>query len=112
MKTISLLITLTISSLLSPIVSAEPRTVLAEIERMRPYTTGGYFVTVGTNAMTDGSTCTNTFTVDGDSAGSKAVIASLLTAYALGQEIQLEIPTGTSASCAFGHPIQSVFMAQ
>jgi len=90
-------------------VSAEPRTVVTTISKMRPYSSGAYFVTLASNQLTTG-TCTTVYQVKADAAGAKSVIASLLTAYALGESIQIEIPTATGCE-GFGTPIQSVFMA-
>ena len=88
---------------------AEPRTVITTITNMRPYSTGGYFVTVASNQLNTGATCSTVYQVQGDAAGANAVIASLLTAYSLEQPIQIEIPTATGC-VGFGTPIESIFM--
>lgn len=90
-------------------VSAEPRTKYTDISSMRPYTNGDYFITLASNQFSNGTVCTNTYKVQSSAAGAKAVIASLLTAYASGQKIQIEVPTATGCQ-GFGTPIQSVFM--
>ena len=92
-------------------VMAEPRTVSTNITNLRPYTTGDYFVTLATADIADGSTCNRTYRVQSNDPGAKGVIASVLTAYALGQDIQIEIPTATGCE-GFGTPIQSIIMAQ
>ena len=94
----------------SGVANAEPRTAVAKIVKMRPYTTGAYFVTLDSDLL-GGTACTTTYQVQADAAGSKAVIASLLTAYALGQSVQLEVPSGGPDCEGFGTPIQSVFMS-
>jgi len=91
-------------------VMAEPRTVVSSISSMRPYTTGTYFVTLATASLADGTSCNRTYRVRNDDAGAKTVIASLLTAYAMGQDVQLEVPTSTGCT-GFGTPIQSVIVA-
>jgi hypothetical protein len=90
--------------------NAEPRTAVAKIVKMRPYSTGAYFVTLDSNLL-GGSACTTTYRVNADGAGAKNVIASLLTAYALEQSVQLEVPSGGADCEGFGTPIQSVFMS-
>lgn len=104
-------IVVTLSLLSASTVYAEPRTEVTSISSMRPYTTGTYFVTLATAAIADGSTCNRTYSVKSDDAGAKSVIATLLTAYALGQDVQLEVPTSTGCE-GFGTPIQSVIVAQ
>ena len=104
----STLIAMTLFASIS--VTAEPRTVNQPISNMRAYTTGTYFVTLATSAITGGSTCNRTYKVKNDDPGAKTVIASLLTAYALNQDIQIEIPT--AAGCTgFGTAIQSVIVS-
>jgi hypothetical protein len=89
---------------------AEPRTAVADIAKLRPYTSGEYFVTLSSNLL-GGSPCTTTYKVKASDAGAKSVIASILTAYALGQQVQIEVPSGGPDCEGFGTPIQSVFMA-
>jgi len=104
----SVLLILTIVATVS--VNAEPRTVNQAISNMRAYTTGTYFVTLASSAIVGGSPCHRTYAVNNSDAGAKTVVASLLTAYALGQNVQIEIPT--AAGCTgFGTGIQSVIIS-
>lgn len=103
-----------LSIFVSAIASAEPRTVPTKITSMRPYTDGSYFITVADRNLANSSgnitICTNsTFKVQSDAAGAKSVIASLLTAYALDSDVQIEFPTAET-ECGFGTLIQSVFL--
>ena len=90
---------------------AEPRTLSGPIANLRAYTSGVYFVTLPSADMADGTTCNKTYKVKADGLGAKAVIASLLTAFALGSDVQLEIPTTTGCE-GFGTPIQSAILNQ
>jgi len=88
---------------------ADPRSVLVDITRLRPYTNGTYFVSVSSDQLTTGASCTTVYAVKKDDAGAKAVIASILTAFALGSKIQIETPTAVGCT-GFGTAIQSVFI--
>ena len=90
-------------------VNAEPRTAVVDIVSMRPYTDGSYFVTVSSNAMVGAAACTTVYKVNSEGAGAKSVIASLLTAYALPSQIQIEVPTATGCT-GWGSEIASVFL--
>ena len=72
---------------------------------LRPYANGDYFVKLASDQL-DGASCTVTYKVKGVAAGAKAVIASLLTAYALPKKIQLE----TDPCTGYGTLIKSVFL--
>ena len=109
MKRIIILVSVSAILLLSAAVSAEPRTVSTTITKLRPYTDGSYFVTLGSNALNNATTCTTVYLVQSGDAGANAVIASLLTAFALGSNIQIELPTATGCE-GFATPIQSVFI--
>ncbi len=95
--------------LIVTVANAEPRTALVDITKMRPYTTGAYFVTVSSNLMANGAQCHTVYKVNAADAGAKSVIASLLTAYSLEKKIQIEVPTATGC-IGFGTPIASVFL--
>ena len=105
-KKISLVL---IACMISANSMAEPRTAEVSITAMRPYTTGDYFVTVSSSAMATGPACTTVYKVQASDPGAKSVIASLLTVYALGGTLQIEVPTATGCE-GFGTPIQSVFL--
>lgn len=113
-KKISAAVAISCSLLASGIASAEPRTVATQITSMRPYTNGDYFVTVADRTLANSAgsitSCTSsTFKVNSTDAGSKTVIASLLTAYATGNDVQIEFPS-SETTCVFGTNIQSVFL--
>ena len=119
MKTRTKLLISLSALLVAGAVNAEPRSVPVDIVNMRPYTDGSYFVTVSSNAMLPcaanavncipAATCTTVYKVKSDDPGAKAVIASLLTAYALPKQIQIEVPTITGCT-NWGTNIASVFL--
>jgi len=103
-------VTMVCAAVLSAVpASADPRSVLVDITRLRPYTSGTFFVSVSSAQLTTGASCTTVYAVKKDDPGAKNVIASILTAFALGSKVQIETPTATGCS-GFGTPIQSVFI--
>jgi len=78
------------------------------IVNLRAYTQGTYFVQVNSSIMVDGSSCSTVYKVNPDMAGGSNVIATLLTAFASGKNIIVEIP---STGCTgWGTLIQSLYI--
>jgi len=90
-------------------VAASPNTEPSEIRLLRPYANGTMFVQIASGDLSDGGSCSTVYRVRDDQPGAKAVIATLLTAYALEAEVEIELPTATGCT-GFGTPIQSVYL--
>ena len=89
--------------------AAAPNTLPGQIILLRPYSNGSMFVQLDTSGLADGTTCTSVYAVRSDLTGAKTVIATLLTAYALGADVEIEVPTSTGCE-GFGTGIQSVYL--
>lgn len=98
-----------VASVMAFNVAAAPNTESAEIRLLRPYSNGTMFVQLTTDQLDDGTTCSSVYSVRSELDGAKNVIATLLTAYALGETVEIEVPTSTGCQ-GFGTPIQSVYL--
>lgn len=108
-KSVFKLSMLLVGSMMAANAVAAPNTEPAKIKLLRPYANGTMFVQMNTTTLTDGGTCSSVYRVQNDQPGAKAVIATLLTAYALESDVEIELPTSTGCT-GFGTPIQSVYL--
>ena len=112
LKSVGCGLALVVASMVATINSAYAGdfTARADIVSVRSYLNGAYFVTIsGNGALKNGIACTTVYKVPAAAAGAKTLVATLLTAKAAGNQVELEVATGCPAP-KWGQDIISVVL--